>query len=462
MTAPLAAALAFLAFGALFAGTVMILLLAPRNRGVRWWAVFQCVTLVWLGAQGWAYATGYTPELRLLVSAVVHMLPAFFLAFALAEGVRRPDRDALLAVALGAALLPLELRAGSAELAQRLLVGWHVAGWSLGTGLLVWGRSREPWEPGVDRRMAYAVVALLVVVAPASLVGGFLLGPRMWAYAMPLLVVWIQLLVFLGVARLRFYDVEVRVRRTGELAAEAAERERLAVLGELSASLAHEIRNPLTGMRSLAQRLAEEQVDEPRRRRYAGVILEEVGRLERLVTNLLGVARRPPQGPASGSTRLDDLFEDLLLLLDARAARAGVRLLSDAGRLTVPVPREPLAQALLNLLFNAVAHTPRGGTVRLTALREGDGVTVRVRDDGPGIPAEARERIWEPFFTGGGGTGLGLAVVRRVAREQGWTVDEGNAEGGGAEFRLRLPGRGGEAPERDARDHRELVRKEGA
>ncbi len=439
MIDPLAAALALFAFGVLFAGTAMMLLLAPHSRGMRWWALFQCVSLVWLGAQGWAHAAGPRSELWALVSGAVHLLPAFFLAFALVEGLRRPDRDALLAVVFGVLTLPIDARSLMSEYGEWFLAGWQVIGWSLGTILLVRGRAREPWEPGIDRRLGFAVAALLVLVGPISLLGGLLLGRAMWIYAMPLGVVWIQLLVFVGVARLRFYDVEVRARRTGELAAEAAEQERFAVLGELSASLAHEIRNPLTGVRSLAQRLAEEEVDEPRRRRYASVVLEEVGRVERLVSNLLGVAKRPARGRATGSTRLEELFDDLLLLLGARAGKAGVRLVSDAGRLDAPVAREPLAQALLNLLLNAVAHSPEGGKVELLARGGEEAVEVLVRDEGPGVPGAMRERIWEPFFTGGAGTGLGLAVVRRLVREQGWTVEAGDAPGGGAEFRLRIP-----------------------
>jgi signal transduction histidine kinase len=257
---------------------------------------------------------------------------------------------------------------------------------------------------------------------------------------MPLAMVWIQALVFVGVARLRFYDIEVRASRTGEIAAAAAEQERLAVVGELAASLAHEIRNPLTGVRSLAQRLAEDDVEEAKRRRYAGVILEEVGRVERLVANLLGIARRAPRHEAGDArTPLAPLFEDLALLVGGRAEKSRIRLVAEAGAVSAPAAREPLAQALLNLLLNALAHAPEGTSVELRARETADAVEVSVRDHGPGVPAEERERIWEPFHSGSGGTGLGLAVVRRLAREHEWKVEVGDAPGGGAEFRLTLP-----------------------
>ena len=261
-------------------------------------------------------------------------------------------------------------------------------------------------------------------MAPISLVGGALLGTRMWIYVMPLLVVWIQFLVFVGVTRLHFYDIEVRAARTGELAAGAAEAERLAVVGELSASLAHEIRNPLTGVRSLAQRLAEEQIDDARRQRYASVILEEVGRVERLVTNLLGIA--PGAGPASGASTPaggtdlgHELFDDLLLLLGARAEKAGVRLVVDAAEATVEAPREVVPPGAPGR--PAQRHRPFAAETRGSPARapHRQGVEILVRDSGPGVPSEERERIWEPFHSGSGGTGLGLAVVRRLARSDG-------------------------------------------
>jgi signal transduction histidine kinase len=444
MAQPVPAAIAFFAFGAIFLGSVLLLLLNPRSGAVRWFVLFQAVNLVWLGAQGWGFAVGGRAAASWVVPVSVHMLPAFFLAYALVQGRGSPARHALLAVLAGVLLLPINLGTFAGALRPWLVPAWHLAGWGTGTVLLTKFLGRLEGSGGTGAvaawRLGPAVRGLMLVVPAIVVLGAIFFGVRTFHYAMPLLVVFIQLLVFVGVVHLRFYDIEVRAARTGELAAGAAEAERLAVVGELAASLAHEIRNPLTGVRSLAQRLAEEEIDEPRRRRYAGVILEEVGRVERLVSRLLGVARRtPPQARQASSTPLGPLFEDLLLLLGARARKAGVRLEADATDVRAPAAREPLAQALLNLLLNAIRHSPPGGTVRLLA-RERDGAAeLLVRDGGTGVPAGERERIWEPFHSGHGGTGLGLSVVRRLAREEGWAVNVGDAPGGGAEFRLRIP-----------------------
>jgi signal transduction histidine kinase len=439
---PAAAAVAFFALGVTAFGSALLLLFNPRSRGVWWFVAFQASIATWLGAQGWAFATGDWARMGHVVSGAVHMAPALFLGFAMGEAQKRPWAGAA-AIALGLALLPIDQRSVDVPYAETLLLGWSLGAWGLATLLLVRGmarRSKAVNPTPRQRRAALVVLALMVLVLPVGVLGGMLTGGSVHVYVMPLGMVWIQALLFVGVARLRFYDIEVRASRTGEIAAAAAEQERLAVVGELAASLAHEIRNPLTGVRSLAQRLAEDDVEEAKRRRYAGVILEEVGRVERLVANLLGIARRAPRHEAGDArTALAPLFEDLALLVGARAEKSRVRLVADGAGVSAPAAREPLAQALLNLLLNALAHAPEGTSVELRARETADAVEVTVRDHGPGVPPEERERIWEPFHSGSGGTGLGLAVVRRLAREHEWRVELVDAPGAGAEFRLTLP-----------------------
>jgi signal transduction histidine kinase len=435
---PLAAAIAFFACGVVFFSTATLLLFNPRSRGIRWYAMFQLCLMTWLALQGWRFAAPeWSGALRPAFFASIHMLPGFFLAFALAEAMDRPAREAILPLLAGFALLPLVLRGGG----EPVLVAWQMCAWVAGTVAMIRFAKREgrTSEPG-KRRLGGWVVAGIVAVLPVGLFGGALTRGAHTTYILPLAMVWIQFLIFVGVSRLRFYDIEVRASRSGELAAAATEQERLAVLGELSASVAHEVRNPLTGMRSLAQRLAEDDVDDAKRRRYAAVIIEEAERVERIVANLLGFARRATVRSEPGAqTALAPLFADLLLLVDAHARKGGVTMAADAGGLVAAAPREALAQAMLNLILNAIRHTPSGGSVRLATRAVADAVEVVVSDTGPGVPAGERERIWEPFRSEGGGTGLGLAVVRRLARELGWEARVGDAPGGGAEFCIRVP-----------------------
>jgi signal transduction histidine kinase len=431
-----AALVAYLALGANFLGTGLLLLIHPRSRSVRWHAAFSFWIMAWLALQGWLALGPVTRDVLLAFGWAIHLMPAFFFAAALVETRDVSNRVALGVVLLGVAtahwLNPIV--AGAAG------IGWQAAMWGIPAILHVGFhrdvRARgEPPPPG-KRALSFT----LFVLVPLSVIGVVVLRGAFLLYAMPLITVLIQFLIFHGVIHHRFYDIEIRAARSGELATRAAEQERMALLGELSATLAHEIRNPLAGIRSLAQRLGTEELDGGRRSRYTEVVLGEIGRLDRIVSNLLDASRRTTVTAVPGAeTPLAPLFEDVALLVEARARRAGITVGREPTGLSAAAPRDALAQALLNLVLNALAHTPEGGRVELGARAVDDGVEIRIRDTGPGIPAEARARIFEPFHTRGIGAGLGLAVVRRLARDLGWVIAVDDAEGGGAVFSLRIP-----------------------
>jgi signal transduction histidine kinase len=440
---PLGAAIAFAALGANVLATALFLLFNPRSAAVRWFAAFLTAISLWLLSAGMMAITGTRGAWVFPFAAAVTLLPVMFLASMLVQAEARPRWLPWAVTAVGLLFLPLTAAPllGRMEGGTWLVVAWQAAGW--GGGVLVdrtLGSSRRSLkEPAWARRL----VDGLLLIPPLAVVGGIALGAQaFFAYVMPLLIVGTHVVLFAGVVLLRFYDIEVRAARSGEIAGAMAEAGRLAAVGELAASVAHEVRNPLTGVRSLAQRMAEEDLDADRVRRYAAVIVDEVGRVDRIVRDLLAVARRESAVGWSGEpTPLDPLFEDLALLTASRAERAGVRLRFDGGGVVATTPREPLAQALLNLVLNAIRHTPRGGVVEVAA-QAGNGVEIAVRDQGPGVPVSERERIFEPFHSGGlGGTGLGLAVVRRLARELGWEVAVEDAPDRGAVFRLRIPGK---------------------
>lgn len=442
---PYAALLAFLALGANLLGTCLLVLINPRSRGVRWHAAFSFWIMAWLALQGWFALDQGDAALLRVYGWVVHLMPTFFLAAALVEAYDVRTRTAVGVIAVG--LVTADVL--NPVVSNWAGVAWQAAMWGAASVIHFRDRARPSARPP-RRDGELALHLALVVVVPVAVVGVVMLRGAFLLYAMPVVTILIQFLIFIGVVHHRFYDIEVRAARSGELAAQAAEQERLALLGELSATLAHEIRNPLTGVRSLTQRLGEPAVADERRRRYAGVILGEVGRLERIVENLLSVSRRNvTRRDSSAATPLAPLFEDLLLLVDARARRAGVDVAFSPTAAVAAAPRDALAQALLNLLLNAVAHTPEGGRVRLVAVPGGDGsVEVQVTDTGPGVPMDARDEIFEPFHTRGVGAGLGLAVVRRLARELEWGTAVSDGPGGGACFSLRIPA-GGTAREQE-------------
>lgn len=218
-----------------------------------------------------------------------------------------------------------------------------------------------------------------------------------------------------------------------------ARAERLAATGELAASVAHELRNPLAGIQMTLTNMRAE-ISDPEVAERVDLVSSEVARLTRLLNSLLDSARHRPE--PSRDVRVHELVEELLQLIGPQlpaAVRIETRI---APALTVRAPQDRLRQALLNLLLNAGAAVgDRGGTVSIAAAdAPGGRVQLTVSDDGPGFPAEVLENGIRPFFsTREQGTGLGLALVRRFAREMGGEIRLANRTPHGAEVTLTLP-----------------------
>lgn len=215
---------------------------------------------------------------------------------------------------------------------------------------------------------------------------------------------------------------------------------KLAVVGEMAAIMAHEVRTPLGILRSSAQLLERQPRLSSEGRELTGYIKSETDRLDRLVATLLETAR--PRPPSFRPADLAEVLGHVTSLVERRAAKKDVRLE------TAPPPsaamlscdREQLMQVFLNLLINAVQHAPRGGSVGVAVHREADTLLVHVDDDGPGVPAALRARVFDPFFTQReGGIGLGLAVVQQIVQAHGGDITVSESPRGGARFTVRLP-----------------------
>ncbi|MDB4979868.1 MAG: integral rane sensor signal transduction histidine kinase [Myxococcales bacterium] len=202
------------------------------------------------------------------------------------------------------------------------------------------------------------------------------------------------------------------------------------------AGIAHEVRNPLGGLELYAGLLRDALAGEPERLQEVGRIERELGHLRTVVSEFLDYARRPP--PELTRLAVRPLLEEVRDL----TATPGVAVTVDApATLEVRADAGQLRRALLNLARNAASVMEgRAGGVVLAATRTETRVHLEVRDRGPGVPVDLREKIFTPFFTTREkGTGLGLAFVREIVRDHGGDVVVQDAPGGGAVFRIDLP-----------------------
>ena len=223
--------------------------------------------------------------------------------------------------------------------------------------------------------------------------------------------------------------------------ARLAQSEKLAALGQLAATIAHEVRNPLAVIRSAAQDLGDAvpQADDAARR-ASSFITAEIDRLNSVVSSLLAFVR--PIQVQPGAVAVRDLLDRALLLAGEELAAKQVRVQRTEPIDLPPVTADPdlMSQVLLGLLANATEAVGVGGEVSLQARAINGAVEIAVADSGPGVPAELRERIFEPFFTTRTrGTGLGLAIARQIVEAHVGKIEVGERLGGGACFTLRLP-----------------------
>jgi two-component system sensor histidine kinase HydH len=255
---------------------------------------------------------------------------------------------------------------------------------------------------------------------------------------------------------------------TRRLQQELRRNERLATLGQLSAGVAHEIRNPLAGIGTSAQVLLRRFEPRDERARFVAVILEEVARLDRIVTSLLQYAR--PRAPELRPTSLAPCIERVLQLASDAIERGGIEVELDvAPRLErVYIDADLVTQVLLNVTLNAVQAMPRGGRLRYEVRRvrrrgpprgpgrrasdAADGrrprpaapwaayQQVRVIDTGAGIPRGNLGKLFDPFFsTKPGGTGLGLSICQTIMQEHGGAIAVASREGRGTTVLLNFP-----------------------
>jgi two-component system sensor histidine kinase HydH len=235
------------------------------------------------------------------------------------------------------------------------------------------------------------------------------------------------------------------LREIRQLEEKVKRSEKLAAVGQLAAGLAHEIRNPLSSIRGFAQFLRHALKNRPKEQEYAEIMIKEMDRINRVVTDLLSFAS--PKAAEPAPTDATELVNHVIRLIEGDAQSKHIKLYShiasDIGEM--PLDAYQITQAFLNLLVNSLKFVEKGGRIEIKAflMQESSQFVFQVEDDGPGIPPENMLKIFDPFFTTRKtGTGLGLAIVHKIVENHQGDIDVDSPPPGktkGSRFTIRIP-----------------------
>jgi signal transduction histidine kinase len=233
-------------------------------------------------------------------------------------------------------------------------------------------------------------------------------------------------------------------KRMQEAHAKLEQTQRLSMMGQMAAGVAHEIKNPLASIKGAADILAEDLTPDSPKHEFAEIISKEVRRLDGTVQNFLDFARSQPC--RFSMERLDDILVSTLRQMEPQVASASLMLQSKIPSFDEHVWADPqkLRQVFINLILNAISATPPGGKITVELgkrTRNQESLwEIRFSDTGSGIAPESMERIFEPFFTRKStGSGLGLAIVKSIIEEHGGRVEVVSELGRGSTFTILLP-----------------------
>jgi signal transduction histidine kinase len=221
--------------------------------------------------------------------------------------------------------------------------------------------------------------------------------------------------------------------------------QKLSALGQLSASLAHEIKNPLSSIKGTAEILLDEFPTDHPKREFVEILLKETTRLNNTVEEVLQFSRRGMKGTEKEEANTEPLSQ----VIDRVTSLLASQLRKKSITLTVTgweegkaffVAGEKLSQVFLNIILNGIDATPPKGEITVKTSKNSAGLTVTVKDNGPGIPDEFKDKIFSAFYsTKESGTGLGLSISKKIVESYGGTLTLSDAESGGACFIVFLP-----------------------
>jgi signal transduction histidine kinase len=236
-------------------------------------------------------------------------------------------------------------------------------------------------------------------------------------------------------------DAQVRLKKAAEREKQIMETEKLATLGQLSAGVAHEINNPLGGIRLCFNNLMETEMDTNTKKHHIEVINSGLERIQNIVRQLLDFSKDSPLNIAPSS--INNIIEETLKLSEYIIVRKDIELIKELSpdMPDLMVDSNKLEQVFLNLIINAVQSMDGGGVLTIRTWSDGSACNVSVIDTGKGIPSEVISRIFDPFFSTKGvgeGTGLGLTVSKAIVEQHKGKIEVSTSEKGSI-FTVRIP-----------------------
>ena len=220
--------------------------------------------------------------------------------------------------------------------------------------------------------------------------------------------------------------------------------QKLSALGQMSASLAHEIKNPLASIKGTAEIFLDEFSPDHPKREFVEILLKETDRLNKTVDEVLHFSRRQ-QAPPGKIPELESLLDTITrvaALLENKLFRKGIRLVTDIDDAAADflVDGDKISQVLINLLLNSFQAVAKQGRIWLTVEKREKNMAIIVADDGPGIAESERDKVFTPFYSNKEeGTGLGLAISSRIVESYGGRIQLDSSPEGGAKFTVLLP-----------------------
>jgi signal transduction histidine kinase len=214
----------------------------------------------------------------------------------------------------------------------------------------------------------------------------------------------------------------------------------LSSLGEMTAAISHEIRNPLGIIKSSAELLKKKMTTLEPGNRIPQIIVDEAGRLNNIITDFLNYAK--PRDPKFIPCRVEEIIQKNIRFLEPHIQEQGYRICWDVPQdiPNIDADGEMLYQSFLNLLINAMQAMPEGGDIHIQLSQNENRMKIVFDDQGSGIPDHLKDKIWDPFFTNKEkGTGLGLGIVKKIIEAHNGTVQIDNSDEGGARVTIELP-----------------------